>query len=63
MVERIAQLPVVEQLAFVEELVRRLRRAFTDHAAIERDLDDTVNDPAMQRVLNNQDLVDRHATG
>jgi hypothetical protein len=63
MVKRIGQLPLVEQLELVEELLRNLRKANTDDAAIEKAMDAMVADPDMQRVLNNEDLVDHHAAG
>ena len=61
--ERIAQLPVAEQLAFIEELVRGLRQAFTAHAALERQMEEMVNDPDVQRVLRNEDVKGTHSMG
>jgi hypothetical protein len=57
--KRIGELPVIEQLQFVQQLIRQLiKNHFTDHAALERAMDDMVNDPGMQRVLRNEDLKD-----
>jgi hypothetical protein len=60
--EKIGQWPVYEQLAFIEELVRGLRKAFTDHKAFAEEMQRMANDPGMQQVLNNEDVID-HATG
>jgi hypothetical protein len=48
-VERIKALPVVEQLAFIEDLVRNLRMAHTDHEAMAREMEEMANDPDFQR--------------
>ena len=54
--ERIARLPVGEQLAFIEGLIRGLRQAFTDHAALTREMEQMAADPDIQRVLRGDDL-------
>ena len=57
MESRFAAWPVEQQLRFIERLARRIRRdSFTDHAGLAAQMDEMVNDPGMQRVLNNQDL-------
>jgi hypothetical protein len=56
-VQRIRALPVLEQLEIIEDLVRNLSMAHTDHEAMAREMEEMANDPAMQRVLNNEDLV------
>jgi hypothetical protein len=62
-IERVGRLPAAEQVALIEGLLRGLRNALTDHAAKERDLESMANDPDIQRVLRNEDLVDKHAAG
>jgi hypothetical protein len=60
----VSSLPVGEQLEVVEELLRRLRRnSFTDHAALERQMEEMANDPGMQRVLSGADLLDSAGAG
>jgi hypothetical protein len=56
LIERISALPLVEQFAFIEALVRQLRQANVDRAAIEEQMDALVADEGMQRVLRNEDL-------
>jgi hypothetical protein len=54
---RIGQLTVVEQLAFIEQLIRGLRRAFTDDDAMAKDISEMAADPDIQRVLRGEDVV------
>jgi hypothetical protein len=54
--QRIAALPLVEQLEFIEALVRNLRKANTDWEEVGRTMAAMAADPEMQRVLNNEDL-------
>jgi hypothetical protein len=56
-VQRVAQLPVVEQLALIEELIRNLRRSSIDREAIDQQMDAMVSDPGIQRVIRNEDLI------
>jgi hypothetical protein len=64
LLERIARLPTGEQLEFVEDILRRLRRdSFTDHAALDRDMEQMAADPNVQRVLRNEDLLEAHEAG
>lgn len=60
---RIAELPLVEQLQFVEALIRNLRRSQTDETETDRLMDEMVTDADMLRILNNQDLGPKHAMG
>ena len=62
LIQRVSKLPTVEQLALIEELIGELRLAFTDHAAIEREMNAMMADPGMQRVLRNEDLLKPGAT-
>ncbi len=51
--ERAGQLPPEEQLELIGHLVRQLRLTyFTDHAALEREMDAMAADPDIQREMN-----------
>jgi hypothetical protein len=48
--ERIAQLPLGEQFYLLEDILRRIRQVhFTDHAAMEREMEALANDPDLLR--------------
>ncbi len=62
--QRVGQLPPEEQMRLIERLVRQLRQAhFTNHAALERGLDEMVTDPDMLREMNQLGEVPRNAAG
>lgn len=54
---RLQALTPEERMMVVEMVLSDIRRKhFTDHEAIERDLDAMIADPDFQRVMNNEDL-------
>jgi hypothetical protein len=62
LIERISTWTLFDQLEFIEALVRQLRKANTDYAAIEKQMDAMAADEAMQRVLRGEDLEDGDET-
>jgi hypothetical protein len=61
LIEQIGEWSLFDQLEFIEALVRQLRRANVDRAAIEKQMDALVADENMQRVLRNEDLDGENA--
>ena len=64
--ERVAQLPPEAQMRLIERLIHRVRQTcFTDHAALERGLQEMATDPDIQRELRqiNQEFEGTEADG
>jgi hypothetical protein len=51
------QLSLADKLFLIERLVRRVRQASVDEAALAREMEEMANDPDIQRVLQGVDLA------
>ena len=51
LIQQIKALPVVEQLAVLEEIIRTVRRSFVDQATLDRQVVEMANDPDIQRAF------------
>jgi hypothetical protein len=58
LLDRAAKLSPGEQLHIIERLASNIRNEqFTDHAALDRAMEEMAADPGIQRALRNEDLV------